>query len=146
MTRPSRIQAARQLAADIRNGAPLPRSIHPAARLVMPVRLASARGPWCVICNAGLIGRQKTFCAAHWDYLAVPLEASLGADEFCVFLEEAFEQLRVVHIQRHWLAVINGHSRCDICDVLTSNVERLVTGDDRILKQHTVCPDHQTAR
>ncbi len=146
MKRPSRHESARQLADDIMNGKDLPRGTHTNTRLVMPDRLATATTTSCAICGATLVGRQKTFCYGHWDYLAVPIDASSDPEQFVLFLAEMFDNLRVEHVQRHWLAVINGHSRCEVCEMLTSNVERLVTADDRVLKQHTVCPDHQSAR
>ena len=142
----SRTDAARHLADEIDNGASLPHSSHRETRLVMPARLSATSTTTCVVCGAGLVGRQKTFCFGHWDYLVVPNESASDPERFVAYLGETFDRLRVEHIQRHWMAVIRGHSRCEICDAVTSNVERLVTGDDRILKQHTVCPDHQTAR
>lgn len=144
MKRESREEAARRLASDISNGATLPHDVHTGTRVIMPRRLARATDNTCVVCGAGLVGRQKTFCFGHWDYLTVPTEAAQDPEAFVAYLTQTFDDVRVVHIQRHWLAVINGHSRCDVCDALTSNVERLVAGDDRILKQHTVCPDHQS--
>lgn len=146
MKTPSRHESARRLAVDITNGAPLPHATHSDTRLVMPARLTSGDDRSCAVCGAALVGRQKTFCFGHWDYLVVPIEATADAEQFVTYLTETFDNLRVEHVQRHWLAVINGHSRCDICDALTSNVERLVVGDGRIVKQHTVCPDHQTRR
>lgn len=146
MRTPTRSDAVRRLADEIENGAPLPQTTDTATRLVMPARLSSSAPATCVVCGAGLIGRQKTFCFGHWDYLVVPVDIADDVEKFVTFLDETFDRLRVEHVQRHWMAVIKGHSRCEICDALTSNVERLVTGDDRILKQHTVCPDHQTAR
>lgn len=146
MKRPSRHESARQLADDIMNGKDLPRGTHTNTRLVMPDRLATATTTLCVVCGTALVGRQKTFCFGHWDYLVVPSEKSVDAEQFVAFLIETFDDLRVEHFQRHWLAVINGHSRCEICDSLTSNVERLVTSNDRVLKQHTVCPDHRSTR
>lgn len=142
----SREESARNLAADIRNGGTLPREIHFTARLIMPSRLANAKDKTCVVCGAGLSGRQKTFCFGHWDYLTVPATAANDAEIFITYLVETFNRMRIEHFQRHWLAVINGHSRCEVCDSLTSNVERIVVRENTVIKQHTVCRDHTSFR
>lgn len=142
----SRHESALHLAAEINNGGTVPSEIHFFARLIMPSRLANAKDKTCVVCRAGLIGRQKTFCFGHWDYLTVPITAANDPEIFVAYLIETFNRLRIEHFQRHWLAVINGHSRCEICDSLTSNVERVVVGENTVIKQHTVCPDHASFR
>ena len=142
----SREESARSLADDISNGGTIPREIDTDTRLIMPSKLASANNNNCVVCGAGLSGRQKTFCFGHWDYLTVPTAAADDAETFVAYLAETFDRLRIEHIQRHWLAVINGHSRCEVCDCLTSNVERVVVGENRVINQHTVCPDHASFR
>ena len=130
----SREESARHLAAEISNGGTLPRKIHFFARLIMPSRLANAKDKTCVVCGAGFIGRQKTFCFDHWDYLTVPTTAGNDAERFVAYLIETFHRLRIEHFQRHWLAVINGHSRCEVCDSLTSNVERVVVSGNTTTK------------
>lgn len=142
---PRRTAAARNLIAAVESGSPVPTGKENTVRIIVPhePHPGSER---CIVCDARLIGRQQRLCAGHWDYLVVPPAATANTEQFVAWLTTVTDRLRVEHYQRFWMAVMKGHSRCEICDVPTSNVERLVSGDSTPVKTHTVCPSHQTFR
>lgn len=104
----------------------------------------------CQICKTPLVGRQEFFCFGHWDYVIVDLPLQRPYYEL---LKDFAEWLRnnllgpaIAYSQIHWLGVIKGHSRCEVCDRSSPIIEQLMNNDGNVLKQHIVCQDHASFR
>ena len=127
-------------------GIPSPNDFHHGARVYFPSAINTAKPGSCLVCNATLIGKQDQFCHGHWDYVFVP-KANLASSETLVEFIELNLRLTFVEITRQdWNLVTKGHSRCEICNTPTDNVEELRSGLGHTLKRHVVCPDHQSFR
>ena len=120
------------------------------ARILLDVHVDAAEPGHCAVCDAPLVGRQELLCQGHWDYLVFDQPRTRPFDSYLRRLAESLQILEsgieIVRTRTHWMGAVSGHSRCEVCDTVTTNIERLVNGDGEILKSHTVCEAHCTFR
>jgi hypothetical protein len=104
----------------------------------------------CKVCEVPLVGRQRDFCFGHWDYVTFNLPSAPTYHELLIhvaaWLRTQMTDLRIERRTAFWLAVIKGHSRCEVCNCMTHNVECLVGSNGTEIKTHTVCEDHAFIR
>lgn len=145
------IQAKRQMAVSrligqIENGDVVALDLQDEIRFVFQEHLSHNHSRTCQICNTPLVGRQEFFCFGHWDYVIVDLPLNQPYAEllkgFALWLRNNLMDSEIVYSQHHWKVVINGHSRCEVCDRSSAIVEQLVNHNGSVLKKHIVCHDH----
>ena len=137
---------------QLRAGIPIPQRYHEGARVFFADALATAGNNSCVVCGLQLIGKQRMLCAGHWDWIQFePLEEfefeQNPAKSLIEFLHIYLRRTLIISSHNSWQAGLHGHSRCELCQRITVNVEILVNlplGSE--LKRHTVCPEHASFR
>ena len=127
-------------------GIPLPNDFHLGARVYFPAALTTARPGSCVVCHATLIGNQTNLCSGHWDYVLIPTDVLESRDLLIEYLEANLRLTNIESTTQPWPLVTRGHSRCEICNAPTENVEQLRSGLGQTLKRHVVCADHVSFR
>ena len=146
MYQTSRSNAVAEWINQLLAGIPLPHDFHRGARAYFSSALNTARPGSCVVCHTPLIGRQADLCAGHWDYVLIPNDALESSNLLVEYLEFNLGLTQVETTSQHWQFVTKGHSRCEICNVPTENVEELRSERGHTLKRHIVCADHVSFR
>jgi len=121
-------------------------NFHAGARVYFAAAVASAKSGSCIVCGSTLIGTQEHLCSGHWDYVLIPQEALVSTELLVDYLETNLSLSHIEKTSQPWPLVTKGHSRCEICDTPTDNVEELRSGREHTLKRHVVCSDHQAFR
>lgn len=148
----ARGHAVRELINQLEAGHSIPQRFHEGARIYFDDAVTLATPGTCVICGLQLFGQQQELCAWHWDWVMFePLEENqLDFNPNSALIEFLYIYLRetfVITSKTHWQAGLKGHSRCELCNRTTLNVEKLVTlPHGMTLKSHTVCVEHATFR
>ena len=152
MEQTARGQAVRDLIDQLEAGGRIPSLLHDGAQIYFDDAVALAIPGTCVVCGLQLLGQQRELCAGHWDWVKFePLEENqLEFNPNSALIEFLYINLRetfVITSKTHWQAGLKGHSRCELCNRTTLNVEKLVTlPHGSTLKSHTVCVEHATFR
>jgi|GEM_PF-6099148 len=148
----SRGQAVLEFIELLKAGIPIPQRFHEGSRVYFADAIATADDNCCVVCGLQLVGKQKMLCAGHWDWLQFePLEdfefEQNPHHSLIEFLNIYVRRTLVIPTQNHWQAGLHGHSRCELCQRITLNVEMLVNLPlGSVLKRHTVCREHASFR
>lgn len=151
MFQTARARHVRTLIDELRAGSPPPALIHEGARVYFPLAVEAATPGMCVVCSTPLVGRQNSLCSGHWDWvLFEPLEV-IAHEMFPVasiieFLEIILGETSVWNSPSNENEARDGESRCEVCNVATPNVETLRSRYSSVIKEHIVCPAHQSFR
>jgi hypothetical protein len=120
------------------------------ARILLDVHIGAAQMGRCAVCEVPLIGKQELLCQGHWDHLVFDQPRTRPFNSYIKQLAKSLRILEsginVVRTSTHWMGAVSGRSRCEVCDTVTTNVEKLVNGDGETLKSHIVCEAHCTFR
>lgn len=149
MIQEDRVRSINDLIASIEMGVIVSLDNH-ASRFIFRELLEQHDPAHCAICNVPLIGRQTHFCSGHWDYVVADIPLSQPYHEvlraLVNWLKVNLYEPTIVRSHAHWLGVVKGRVRCEMCGRTTSVVEMLQASDGTMVKRHTVCEDHAFAR
>lgn len=146
MQQTNRDHAAAEWINQLVAGVPSTNDFHHGARVYFPTAVKETKPSSCIVCDAALIGKQELLCHGHWDYVLIPDASIATRDTLIEFIELNLRHTHIETTHQHWALVTKGHSRCEICDTPTDNVEELRSGLGHTIKRHVVCPDHRSFR
>lgn len=151
MFQSARDREVKELINALEAGSTAPTTLHHGARLYFPADMQETEPGTCLVCAATLIGQQQHLCSGHWDWL---LFAPLEELQYVInptaalieFLEIFLVDTLIWSSDRNIELAQPGRSRCEVCNCITANVEELRNKDLQLIKDHVVCPAHQTFR
>ena len=128
-------------------GATPPKDFHHGARVYFSAPTTAGSAGSCIVCGTTLVGKQKTLCGGHWDWVPFePLELNQidVRQSIAEFLEIQLTDSFILHHTENVELARRDKSRCEVCDQITANVEELHNGRGFSIKRQIVCTDHQT--
>lgn len=121
-----------------------------AERLIFRSRLDSAIPGICAVCEIATARESLKLCQGHWDYVVID-----DSDWRPYLVFEDYVQnicrtellfLSVRHFRGHYMGVLKGGYRCQICGDVSGIVEELINAQEESVKRHSVCIEHATFR